>query len=521
MQLKPITMGKKVLLSGIVVFVIFFESFSQSSVTKTVLTRGPYLQAATNISIVVRWRTDVLNRSRVRYGTTDGQLDRKVDDSSLVTEHIVQLKGLAPGAKYFYSIGDFRDSLQGNSDNYFYTLPVPGENGVYRVGVFGDCGNNSPNQVQVRDQFIKYLGNNYMNAWILLGDNAYNTGTDLEYQTKFFNIYKDNLLKKYPLYPAPGNHDYYDMSLSSKMSSNELSYFKNFSMPTNGEAGGVPSHNEAFYSFDIGNIHFISLDSDGRIDKKAMSDTTSVQVQWLKKDLEANQNKGWVVAYWHHPPYSMGSHNSDKEKDLGRIRENFIRIVERYNVDIVLCGHSHVYERSKLMKGYYGMEADFKAETHNVSNSSGLYDGCANSCPYIKNEANTGVVYVVSGSAGSFGGKQTSFPHDAMFYSNNTEGGAVMLEVEGNRLDLKWICSDGVIRDRFTMMKNVNTKNLIKIKKNETVSLTASYVGTYKWSHSTLTTKTIVLSPKIGKSIITVQDELGCIKESFEVQVSK
>ena len=35
-------------------------------------------------------------------------------------------------------------------------------------------------------------------------------------------------------------------------------------------------------------------------------------------------------------------------------------------------------------------------------------------------------------------------------------GGAVMLEVEGNRLDLKWICSDGKIGNHFTMMKEVS-----------------------------------------------------------------
>ena len=30
-----------------------------------------------------------------------------------------------------------------------------------------------------------------------------------------------------------------------------------------------------------------------------------------------------------------------------------------------------------------------------------------------------------------------------------------MLEIEGDKLDLKWICSDGEIRDHFTMLKDV------------------------------------------------------------------
>jgi len=60
---------------------------------------------------------------------------------------------------------------------------------------------------------------------------------------------------------------------------------------------------------------------------------------------------------------------------------------------------------------------------------------------------------VVTGSAGPVGGIQKSFPHAAMYYSNGTIGGATMLEVKGNKLTLKWICADGVIRDQFTMVK--------------------------------------------------------------------
>ncbi|HCN84588.1 MAG TPA: metallophosphoesterase, partial [Sphingobacteriaceae bacterium] len=85
-----------------------------------------------------------------------------------------------------------------------------------------------------------------------------------------------------------------------------------------------------------------------------------------------------------------------------------------------------------------------------------LYDGSKYSAPYIKSSKNNqGTVYVVSGSAGQLGGHTLTYPHDAMYYSNYEVGGSVMLEVQGNKLDLKWICSDGQIRDHFTMMKDV------------------------------------------------------------------
>ncbi|MFN2438908.1 MAG: purple acid phosphatase family protein [Chitinophagaceae bacterium] len=487
------------------------------------LTRGPYLQVVTSNSIIIRWRTDTWARTRVRYGTSPEQLNLTADDSSLVLDHEVKLTDLRPRTRYYYSIGGIRDTLQGDMNNYFVTLPLPGTEALYRIGAFGDCGNNSTNQRNVRDQVIKYLGDDYMDAWILLGDNAYRDGEDAQYQVNFFNIYKDNLLKKYPLYPAPGNHDYHDVEFSQAYAqrSHHVAYYKNFSMPVNGEAGGVPSHNPAFYSFDIGNIHFLSLDSYGMEEQSfRMSDTLGPQVQWIKKDLEANKNKGWVIAYFHHPPYTMGSHNSDKESELVKIRENFIRILERYGVDLVLAGHSHLYERSKFIAGHFGAMDSFDSTKHLVSTSTGFYDGSRNSCPYIKSD-NNGTVYVVAGSAGQLTFTQKTYPHKAMVYSDVTVGGAPIIEVNANRLDLKWVATDGKVRDKFTMMKKVNKKTTIQMQKGDSTALTASFIGNYKWKNRKDTTRTILVSPPVGKSTFVVRDEFSCVEDKFEVIVSR
>jgi hypothetical protein len=509
-------------------FLFSLSSPAQRSVSKVnaVLLRGPYLQATTPNSVVIRWRTDVLTRGIVHFGKDQQLLDRNAQDTVLVTEHKIKLEGLEPGTKYFYSIGSFKDTLQGGPNNYFVTLPTAGTEALYRIAAVGDCGNNSVNQRAVRDGLIKYLGNNYLNAWILLGDNAYSTGRDAEFQSNFFNIYKDDLLPKYPLYSSPGNHDYYDGDSSEQkvQHTHQVAYFQNFTMPKDGEAGGVPSNNPAFYSFDIGNIHFLSLDSYGiEEDKYRLYDTLGPQVQWIKKDLEANAHKGWVIAYWHHPPYTMGSHNSDKEHELIHIRENFIQVLERYGVDLIVCGHSHDYERSKLMKGHYGPEPSFN-NTFLVNSSSGLYDGSTNSCPYLKDSATgyTGTVYIVSGSAGQLGGKQLTFPHDALPYSDATHGGAGMLEIEGNRLDWKWVCADGEIRDHFTLLKNVNQRRVFNIKKGQSITLTASFPGSqsYQWSGEKATGRSIDVKPAATKTY-TVKDPNGCLQDSFQVNVSR
>lgn len=444
------------------------------SSVQPILLRGPYLQVATPTSMTVRWRTNVYSRSQVRYGLTAEKLDKAASDSTLASEHIVKISGLQPFTKYYYAIGDFTGQvLQGDENNYFYTLPEKGSEQLIRVAGFGDCGNNSINQRNVRDQIVKYLGSNYLNAWILMGDNAYSDGTDAEFQAKFFNNYEDYLLKKYPLFPVPGNHDYHDLQSAAVTDQFKIAYYQNFSVPTKGEAGGVPSNTKSYYSYDIGNVHFLALDSYGPDSKgQHIYDEMGEQAEWVKKDLKANTNKKWIVAYWHHPPYTMGSHNSDTEKLLVQIREHFIKVLEDNGVDLILCGHSHVYERSKLMKGYYGMEADFNPTKYNLSTSTALYDGSKDSAPYLKSKTNTnGTVYVVSGSSGAQGGHKPTWPHNAMYYSNCDIGGAVMLEVQGNRLDLKWICADGQIRDHFTMMKDVNKADETVLKKDKQLTI--------------------------------------------------
>lgn len=491
------------------------------------LIRGPYLQMATGTSINIRWRTDVSTISRVRYGIVPSSLTGVLEDLSLKTEHELKITGLSPNTKYWYSIEGGAGILQGDNDNYFKTLPPAGEKNLYRIGVFGDCGANNTNQLNVRNSVINYLGSNYMNAWILLGDNAYSIGTDVQYTSGFFNYYKDKFLKQSPLYPAPGNHDY--GSPSGARTNHNNPYYSIFTMPVAGEAGGYASGTESYYSFDLGNIHFISLDSYGYgSDGKTMYDIPSAQSEWLIQDLEANTNKDWVIAYWHHPPFTKGSHDSDNpitDNDLIQIRSNFIKILEDRGVDLILCGHSHVYERTKLLKGYYGTSVSFDESLYALNTSSGKYDGTTNSCPYYKKTStgNNGTLYVVTGSSGQRGnaGTISGFPHHAMYYSNKDEGGALMLEVEGSRLDAKWIAADGAVKDQFTMMKDVNRNTTYSTTVGTPVTLQASYIGSYLWTDNQ-TTASITVTPAVeGTTTYIVKDDKNCVADTFKVVASR
>jgi hypothetical protein len=491
----------------------FFLCLSFSVFSQT-LVKGPYLQIGTQNSMIVRWETNVPTDSKVAYGTNSVALTSSVSNAIVSVTHSLQITGLTPYTKYFYSIGTTSAVIQSGADNYFLTSPAPGSKDKYRFWVTGDCGNGSTNQTNCKNQYIAYTGTTVTNGWLLLGDNAYSNGTNTEFNTKFFAYYQNDIMKKAVLWPVPGNHDYN----SGASTATTVPYYSIFSTPASAQAGGLPSGTPAYYSYDYGNVHFLALDSYGTVGLKTFYDTTGAQAIWVKNDLAAS-NKKWKVAYWHHPPYTMGSHNSDFEPDLNLIRNNFIRMLERFGVDLILCGHSHVYERTKLMKGHYGLESSFSAATHNISSSSAKYDGSANSCPYIKDSLTKklGSVYVVAGSSGQLGGSQLQYPHNAMYYSNNSNGGSLVLDIEANRLDLKWLCADGVIRDNFTMFKDVNQVKSFTVTPTQTTNISASWPGNFVWSNSS-STQSISVSTS-STTTFWVRDPNNCVADTFKFYV--
>jgi 3',5'-cyclic AMP phosphodiesterase CpdA len=327
-------------------------------------------------------------------------------------------------------------------EQFLSTAPPVGSTNPVRIWALGDFGDGSKNQLDCRDAIIKETVDHRPDAWLWLGDNAYNIGLDEEYQRHVFRVYQESFFKNTNLYPSPGNHDYG----RAKRNPSDISYFKIFTMPSNGEAGGIPSGSESYYAVDFGNVHLISLDSQGELDGGfRIYDTLSKQITWLKKDLAANKLP-WTIVYFHHPPYTKGSHDSDRENELVKIRENLLTILERFKVDLVLTGHSHVYERTHPLRGHYGEANTFDPIKHVVEKKDSPNN-------YRVGKEGQGVIYIVSGSGGQVGGQAEGYPLRAATYYNATVGGSLLMDFNDNRLDAKWICADGQVRDRFSITK--------------------------------------------------------------------
>ncbi len=443
------------------------------------LVRGPYLQLPTSNSIIVRWRTDATSTGKVKYGTDPNNLTEEVNGSSPKTDHEVKITGLQPFTTYYYSVGNGNAVLAGGDNHHhFKTSPVPGTVQPIRIWAIGDFGKANNEQIQVRQSFINHSQGKHTDVWLWLGDNAYDNGTDAEYQAKVFdsNYGYDSLFRYMPFMPCPGNHDYNTIAppnASIHPPNHTGPYYDIINVPTQGEAGGLASGHELYYSYDYGNVHFISLNSELGSAVSSSNDwigvnplgsfTTSPMLEWLRDDLEANQQP-WVIVYFHQPPYSKGSHDSDDfwEIYMKAMRENYIPVLEEYGVDLVINGHSHVYERSFPVKGHYGSSSSWDPLVHLVNSRCG-HDQIGE--PYVKylfgNDANKGTIYTIVGCSAS---KKTDadLNHPVMCYSagGDTTIGSFIIDVNGNRLDAHFLRADGQVLDSFTILKVDTTTNL-------------------------------------------------------------
>lgn len=405
------------------------------------VTRGPYLQTLTPDSVVVRWRTDEPTTNQIHYGSCPNQCDQRAWSHGFSTDHVVHINGLQPNTRYYYDVETKTTAMPNDAASFsFTTAPIPGTRQPIRVWVLGDSGTASAGAAAVRDAYERFNGPHHTDLWLMLGDNAYRRGSDAEYQKAVFEEYPV-MLRRAPLWPTLGNHDYKSCNAVGQSGV----YYDIFDLPTKGQAGGIRSCSKAYYSFDFGNAHFICLDSN-----QTDYSEKNPMLHWLRNDLRANRCD-WTIAYFHHPPYSRGSHDSDQPGErMNDVREHLVPLLEAGGTDLVLTGHSHSYERSFLLDGFHRNASAF-SDSFKKDRGDGREDGQgAYRKPTLSRTPHEGTVYVVAGSSGqAVGGR---LDHPAMCISTNSLG-SLVLDINSNRLDATFINDRAERLDHFTIIK--------------------------------------------------------------------
>ena len=406
------------------------------------VTRQPYLQIPTPGSIVISWQSETGVAGKVNYGTTVSSLsESKIEAEYEEIYHEVELTGLSPSTKYYYSVDG---SSTGTEDQYFITAPDPGSSQPVRFWVISDFGQTNSDQNERRRETVaqwKSFNNGSYHADLVLslGDQ---TEDDSRYQLQhnYFNQL-ENVFRNSPLYTANGNHDNHDTLVN---------YLSTFALPAKAEAGGAASETEKYYSFDYANIHVVVLSTEIEDDEGR-----NIQIEWLKKDLKLNR-QDWLIAIMHRPFSSGGWHNTDVDEDAQNRRDDWIKILESNGLDLVLQGHNHIYERSYLIHNVIGNSSTF-TDKNILDKGLGREDeGGA----YFKTRKKTsqGAVYVEVPGGGVANKYFTLLPMFPVHYNGSDYEGSVVVDVHGPRMDVKFLCNElnedeSHVWDHFTIIK--------------------------------------------------------------------
>lgn len=379
------------------------------------LIRKPYLQTVFADSVSILWKTsNAANSCYVMYGKTtlDTKIVGKVERQHINSMNEVTIKGLKRGEKYFYSIYTNDSLLISGEDYYFYTSPDSSSN-QFSFYAMGDIG-----QPKHRGGFpditafqIDHLSKR-PNFGLGLGDIIYLSG-ESGVADKYLFDHMSLINRNIPFYPTLGNHDW--------RSEPDENFEEEWKLP----------NNEHYYSFTYANAFFIALDSrDGdlyEVDK---------QRKWLEETLiNAQGSYDWIFVYLHHNGRTC-TYKPNYEAVI-----NLYPLFAEYNVDLVLNGHAHTYERP---------------HPYNANgNVLEQYTGNIKEYPVINN----GFIQITTGA----GGKLHSTLNlddgedclNSLIANKFHKGHFSLIDIEGKKLTFKGIASkDGKTYDEFVMDKN-------------------------------------------------------------------
>jgi chitodextrinase len=284
------------------------------------IARGPYLANVTTNSAVVSWWTNLPTTGTVNYGVSSTSEHSVSDPAGTARHHTVTLSGLSGGTTYSYSVV----SGSVSSGATFKTAAPPGT--TFSFAAIGDFGGGSPGETQnasniagAGTSFIQTLGDNIYPSSGLPDPNFSTTYSDFD--ARFFKQF-GTAVESQAFLPANGNKEYYG----------DGEFWTAFPM-----LGG----NHYWYSYDWGNAHILVVDSE------QLFSPGTAQYNFIQNDLATHQSATWRIVAIQRPPYSSSSANASSQPVL----QYLVPLFEQYNVQLVLSGNSHNYERSYPLRG--------------------------------------------------------------------------------------------------------------------------------------------------------------------------
>jgi hypothetical protein len=218
-----------------------------------------------------------------------------------------RVDGLRPGATYGYAVTADNDRYAPDPFSATFTT-APAGRAAYRFTSFGDLPASNPHAVGAVEAFQPLFH-------LLNGDLAAPADPDPH------QVAQPASAAYRPWMPVPGNHEF------GHGEQGLASYLARYVLPSN----GLPALEGRWYSFPVGTVAFVCLSGD--------DDSDGAQTGWIEATLAAARGDSsidWIVVQLHRCP---------REPE-------WLPLFDRYEVDLVLSGHDHGYERSFPVRGF-------------------------------------------------------------------------------------------------------------------------------------------------------------------------
>jgi alkaline phosphatase D len=331
----------------------------------------------------------------------------------------VPLRGLEPGATYYYQVSD--GAATSATAAASFTTASKGRFG-YRFSSFGDVNVPSADRnasgLSTNNADTSYFTVNGVENpgdgagaplfHLVNGDLSYANGhpTNMPAIWRDYSVNVSRSAMNRPWMPTIGNHEIEigNTAVSGAPGTTGNwngaygggSYVARYMLPPNGVVNHDGNQLQGrFYSFQVGTVYFIALDADDVIYQ--LSDASpeaivgytggfvpresdysfvpggsrpNLQTLWLERELrKARQEPSvdMIVVSIHQAPLSADFGNAGS--DMG-IRQTWLPLFDEYEVDLVLSGHNHVFERSYPVRGYD--HGDFGRVTADFTTADGV-----------------------------------------------------------------------------------------------------------------------------------------------------
>jgi calcineurin-like phosphoesterase family protein/purple acid phosphatase-like protein len=259
------------------------------------------------------------------------------------------LKGLEPDTTYHYSVSN--DGRTWGPDTTFRS----GKSGVrdFRFCATGDEDTYTASSEPVMQSIASFSPD----FTIVAGDLSYaaddgtykGVGIPQAYTPSawdtYFGLLGPSAAQSIPWMVGMGNHDV--EPLTDNGFAGILTRFPH--LGANKAAAG--SGSKVVQSFAYGNVAIIGLDDSdvSALDTVNNGYTSGQQTIWLTEQLtkyrDPRSGVDFIVVFFHHCPYCSGGPGSD-----GGDRCVWQPVFDRFDVDLVINGHNHLYERVNPMR---------------------------------------------------------------------------------------------------------------------------------------------------------------------------